>query len=89
MELPPVNISQVALRKMLTDVINEFIRIEKSVTGMTYQQKSYYIRGKLSLITALIEEEWNHKETGQSYFEFLKYLVDKYDLDGVWKINDL
>ncbi|AYK68261.1 hypothetical protein ABS751_10525 [Bacillus subtilis] len=89
MELPPVNISQVALRKILTDVINEFIRIEKSETGLAYQQKSFYIRGKISLITTLIDEKWSYKETGQSYFEFLKNLVDKYELDGVWRINDL
>ncbi|MGG3102118.1 hypothetical protein ABEP12_02325 [Bacillus velezensis] len=89
MEFPPVNISQNALRKMLTDVINEFIRIEKSETGLAYQQKSFYIRGEISLITTLIDEKWNYKETGQSYFEFLKNLVDKYELNGVWRINDL
>ncbi|WP_416656044.1 hypothetical protein [Bacillus amyloliquefaciens] len=89
MEFPSVNISQVALRKMLTDIINEFIRVEKSETGLSYQQKSFYIRGKLFLIATLIDEKWTYNENGQSYFEFLKYLVDKYNLDGVWRINDL
>ncbi|MEQ6001493.1 hypothetical protein U2I83_18630 [Bacillus amyloliquefaciens] len=89
MEFPSVNISQVALRKMLTDIINEFIRVEKSETGLSYQQKSFYIRGKLFLIAALIDEKWTYNENGQSYFEFLKYLVEKYNLDGVWRINDL
>ncbi|GED04214.1 hypothetical protein [Bacillus atrophaeus] len=89
MEIPTIKISPDASRKLLTDAINEFIRIEKSVTGLAYQQKSNFIRGQISLITAFIGEEWSFKETGQSYFEFLKYLVNKYRLDGVWKINDL
>ncbi|MEC0434415.1 hypothetical protein P8832_09605 [Bacillus subtilis] len=89
MEFPSVNISQASLRKMLTDIINEFIRVEKSEKGLSYQQKSFYIRGKLFLIATLIDEKWTYNENGQSYFEFLKYLVDKYNLDGVWRINDL
>lgn len=89
MELPTLNISAEELRKVLTDVINEFIRIEKTETGLAYQQKSYFIRGQLSVTTALIQEQWDFSETGQSYYDFLKYLVEKYNLSGVWSINDL
>ncbi|MBR7817999.1 MULTISPECIES: hypothetical protein [Bacillus] len=89
MEIPIIKLSPDASRKFLTDAINEFIRIEKSVTGLDYQQKSSFIRGQISFITTLMGEEWSFKESGQSYFEFLKYLVNKYRLEGVWRINDL
>ncbi len=51
--------------------------------------KNPFTSGETFLIATLIDEKWTYNENGQSYFEFLKYLVDKYNLDGVWRINDL
>ncbi|RKJ45991.1 hypothetical protein D7X33_34440 [Butyricicoccus sp. 1XD8-22] len=89
MEIPRVTISSEAIRNTLTELINEFIRIEKSETGLAYQQKTNYTRGKISLITSFINEEWNYKKSGQSYYNFLRFIVEKYELSGVWRIDDL
>lgn len=89
MEIPRVTLSSEVIRNALTELINEFIKIEKTETGLVYQQKSNFTRGKISVITSFINEEWNHKESGQSYYAFLRYIVVKYELSGVWKINEL
>ncbi|MED3102053.1 hypothetical protein BTT_63940 (plasmid) [Bacillus thuringiensis serovar morrisoni str. 4AA1] len=89
MEIPEVTLSSKAIREMLTDRINEFIRIEKSENDGKYHVKSSFVRGQINVITTLLDETWDFKESGQSYFDFLKYLVSKYQLEGVWRIKEL
>ncbi|MCP1181244.1 hypothetical protein NKS28_27930 [Bacillus sp. 1663tsa1] len=89
MEIPRVILSSKAIREMLTERINEFIRIEKSKNDGRYHEKSSFVRGQINVITTFIDETWDYKESGQSYFEFLKYLVNKYQLEGVWRIKDI
>lgn len=88
MELTTIQISSANMREVITTLINDYIRIEKMETGLTYQQRSYFKRGQINIVTKLMGEEWDFQETGQCYFDFLKYLVDKYEL-SVWRINDL
>ncbi|RUT38700.1 hypothetical protein EJP82_26670 [Paenibacillus anaericanus] len=73
----------------LTDLINEFIRIEKSTTGIEYQQRSHFVRGQIDLLTSLINDRWDYTNSYQTYYRYLHYLVGKYSLSGVWKIKDL
>ncbi|AEA19294.1 MULTISPECIES: hypothetical protein [Bacillus cereus group] len=89
MEIPEVILSSKAIREMLTERINEFIRIEKSENDGKYHVKSSFVRGQINVITTLLDETWDYKESGQSYFDFLKYLVNKYQLEGVWRIKEL
>ncbi|OME78675.1 hypothetical protein BK120_23335 [Paenibacillus sp. FSL A5-0031] len=88
MDTPKITISSESVRSILTDLINEYIRIEKSIKGVAYQQNSHFIRGQITLMTSFMYETWDLKN-GQSYFAFLKYIVEKYELNGVWRINDL
>lgn len=88
-ELPTIKITPSSIRTALTDLINEFIRIEKSISDLEYQQHSFFVRGQIDLLTSIIDDRWNNRETGRSYYEYLHYLVQKYSLSGVWKIDDL
>ncbi|WP_246310717.1 hypothetical protein [Paenibacillus xylanilyticus] len=89
-DFPTVCVKPEQFRELLTQQINEFIRIEKNETGLEYQQKSYFVRGQIKMTTCLIDDEWKkYKETGRSYYEFLFYLVIKYELLGVYRINEL
>ncbi|KQN96776.1 hypothetical protein [Paenibacillus sp. Leaf72] len=88
-ELPNVTIGSEAIRKTLTALINEFIRVENSETGLEYQVRSNYIRGQIDLLTTMINEKWQVKDTGQSYYEHLNTLVQVYSLMGVWQIDKL
>lgn len=88
MIIPEIRISSDAMRKMLTETINSFIRIEKSEVGLSYQQSSSYVRGQISMITALLHDTWDRNRHSY-YYLYLKYIVDKYALEGVWRINDL
>ncbi|MED0952622.1 hypothetical protein P4T70_31855 [Bacillus mobilis] len=87
--MPKIILSPKVMREMLTELINEFIRIEESVNGETYWSKSSSIRGKITLLTSFLNEKWEYKESQQSYFEFLIYIVNKYELKGVWRIEEL
>lgn len=89
MEMPKITLSSKVMREMLTELINEFIRVEKSVNGETYWSKSSSIRGQITLLTSFLNEKWEYKESEQSYFEFLIYIVNKYELKGVWRIEEL
>lgn len=86
MEFPTLTVDPEAIRKVLTDLINEFIRVEKSLTGLEYQQRSNFVRGQIDVITSLIEDKWDYRNC-QSYYEYLNYLVKKYLLQGVWKMQ--
>ncbi|MGE7828860.1 hypothetical protein [Paenibacillus sp. NPDC093718] len=88
MNFPSLIISTEAIREGLTTLINEYIRIEKSLTGLKYQQESNFVRGQIAAITSLINDTWE-RNLHQSYFVYLKYLVEKYSLQGVWRINEL
>lgn len=88
MEVSTIQISSSNIRDVITTLINEYIRIEKNETGLAYQQQSYFKMGQINIITKLMGEEWDFNGTGQCYFDFLKYLVEKYEL-SVLKINDL
>lgn len=79
-------ISPNAIRETLTHLINEFIRIEKTLSGLEYQQSSSSVRGQINLITSFIREEIAPNE---SYYEHLKNLVNTYSLQGVWRVEDL
>jgi len=83
-----IEISSSSIRESITTLINDYIRIEKTETGLSYQQKSNYKMGQINIVIQLMGEKWDFHETGQSYYEFLKYLVEKYEL-SVWRINDL
>lgn len=87
--IPDVRISSDAIRITLTELINEYIRIEKTESGVKYQNRSNYVRGQIDIITSLINEKWDYKVTKQSYYNYLVEIVKKYDLQGVWRINDL
>lgn len=87
--MPKITLSPNVMREMLTELINEFIRIEKSVNSETYWSKSSSIRGQITLLTSFLNEKWEYKESQQSYFEFLIYIVNKYELKGVWRIEEL
>lgn len=76
-------------RELLTQQINEFIRFEKNETGSECHRKSYFVRGQIKMITCLIGDERRYKETGRSDYEFLTYLVNKYELLEVYRINEL
>lgn len=89
LEIPKITLSPKVMREILTELINEFIRIEKSVNGETYWSKSSAIRGQITLLTSFLNEKWEYKESEQSYFEFLIYIVNKYELKGVWRIEEL
>ncbi|GAA0854023.1 hypothetical protein ABER99_20355 [Paenibacillus glucanolyticus] len=88
MDFPVITISAHATRNTLTELINEFIRIEKSTTGLEYQQRSNFVRGQIAVITSLINDIWDRKHQ-QSYYAYLNYLVQKYSLQGVWRIVEL
>ena len=88
LEVSTIQISTSNIREVITTLINDYIRIEKNETGLAYQQQSYFKMGQINIITKLMGEEWDFKGTGQCYYDFLKYLVEKYEL-SVWKINDL
>ena len=88
MDFPTITLSSKSIRQALTNLINEYIRIEKTETGLSYQKKTNFVRGQIALITSLIKEDWKYSETETSYYNFLKYIVEKYQL-SVWKINDL
>jgi len=83
-----IEISSSNIRETITTLINDYIRIEKTETGLAYQQRSNFKMGQISIVIQLMGEKWDFHETGQSYYEFLKYLVEKYDR-SVWRINDL
>ncbi|MFY0521099.1 hypothetical protein ACOMCU_25225 [Lysinibacillus sp. UGB7] len=89
MEVPTIQISSANMREVITTLINGYIRIEKTETGLAYQQKSNFKMGQINIVANLMGEEWTFHETGQCYYNFLKYLVEKYELSGVWRINDL
>ena len=86
-EFPTIKIAPNFIRTALTDLINEFIRIEKTIRGLEYQQHSFFERGQIDLLTSIIDDRWNNKETGRSYYEYLHYLVQKYSLAGVRKMT--
>ncbi|APO48557.1 hypothetical protein BS614_30945 (plasmid) [Paenibacillus xylanexedens] len=88
-DFPTVCVKPEQFRELLTQQINEFIRIEKNETGLEYQRKSYFVRGQIKMITRLIGDERRYEETGRSDYEFLTYLVNKYELLGVYRINEL
>ena len=83
-----IQISSSNIREVITTLINDYIRIEKNETGLAYQQQSYFKMGQINILTKLMGEEWDFKGTGQCYYDFLNYLVEKYEL-SVWRINDL
>ncbi|MCY9311678.1 hypothetical protein MOF23_22360 [Bacillus inaquosorum] len=87
--IPTVQIPSDDLKKFMTTLINDYIRIEITETGLNYQQKNNFKMGQISIIAMLIGETWDFHRTGQSYYDFLKYLVEKYELSGVLRINDL
>lgn len=87
--IPDVRISSDAIRITLTELINEFIRIEKNERDVQHQNKSNYVRGQIDIITSIINEKWDYNVTKQSYYNYLVNLVRKYDLQGVWRINEL
>lgn len=89
MNTQTITISSESAKDILTNLINEYIRIENSLSGLAYQQKSHFTRGKIAVIIACIGERWNFNETGQNYHDFLKYIVKKYELTVLWRINDL
>ncbi|PGZ17570.1 hypothetical protein COE43_12425 [Bacillus cereus] len=89
MECPRIILQPEAIRGILTDLISEYIRIEKNESGLSYQQKSDSVRGQILLMTSFLNEEWKWKEEHQSFYAFLQYIVNKYELIGVWRINDL
>lgn len=84
-----VQIAENDLKEVITAFINDYIRIEKNETSISYQQKQNFKRGQIDVVTSLMGEKWDFHETGQTYHEFLKYLVEKYELNGVWRIDDL
>lgn len=88
MEIPTINIPSANLKELITTLINDYIRIEKNESGLTYQQKNNFKIGQINIVTAIIGEKWDFHESGQCYYDFLKYLVEKYEL-SVWRINDL
>lgn len=88
LEVTTIQISTSNIREVITTLINDYIRIEKNETGLAYQQQSNFKMGQINIITKLMDEEWDFKGTGQCYYDFLKYLVEKYKL-SVWRINDL
>lgn len=90
MEIPTVTLSSEAIRNALSELINEFIRIEKSATGVVeYQQRSNFIRGQISLITSFMVKNGTIQNQVKAILTFLKYIVNKYELSGVWRINEL
>lgn len=87
--LPSVQILSSDMEEVLTYLINYYIQVEKTETGQRYQKKNSFTMGQINIITSLIGEKWDYHETGQCYYDFLKYLVEKYKLSGVSRINDL
>lgn len=88
-ELPTIQINSTDMKEIITTLINDYIRIEKHETGLDYQQKNNFKMGQINIVASLIGEKWDFHKTGQCYYNFLKYLVEKYKLSGVSKINDL
>ncbi|MED2127950.1 hypothetical protein P4V88_23355 [Bacillus thuringiensis] len=64
-------------------------KVGDNFKDLPIDNKSSFVRGQINVITTLLDETWDYKESGQSYFDFLKYLVNKYQLEGVWRIKDL
>lgn len=89
MEVSTTQISSANLREVITALINDYIQIERMETGLVYQQKSNFKMGQINIVTKLMAEKWDFHETGQSYYDFLKYIVEKYELSGVCTVNDL
>lgn len=87
--IPTLQIPSEDLKEFLTTLINDYIQVERTETGLNYQQKNNFKMGQISIVAMLIGETWNFHKTGQSYYDFLKYLVEKYELTGVLNINDL
>lgn len=87
MEIPEVNLSSKDIRIILNDLINEFVRVEKKVAEKYQYQSNYlYLMAQINMLTSFIGEKWDSSK--QSYYEYLKYIVKKYELT-VWCIDDL
>src|SRR5699024_3199129 len=84
-KLPTIQMNSTDLKEVITSLINDYIRIEKTETGLGYQQKQHFKMGQINIIASLIGEKWDWLETGQCYHDFLKYLISKYQLRGVSK----
>lgn len=88
-KIPTIQINSTELKEIITTLISDYIRIEKTETGLNYQQKINFKMGQINIIASLIGEKWDFHGTGQCYHDFLKYLFWKYKLSGVSEINDL
>ncbi len=73
-ELPTIQINSTELKEIITTLISDYIRIEKTGTGLNYQQKINFKMGQINIIASLIGEKWDFHGTGQCYHDFLKYL---------------
>lgn len=70
------------IKEVLTDLINEYIKIEKSRSG-----SSSYVEGQISIITSLFKIKWDHQKTGQCYYDFILDLIDVFNLNIQEKLD--
>ncbi|MGG2934768.1 hypothetical protein ABEO66_11670 [Bacillus pacificus] len=89
MKCPRVIIEPQIIEKILTELINEFIRIEKFESGLEYRFQSKLVMDKLILITSFLNEKWKWNEEKQSFYHYLKYITSKYELSGVNGLDGL
>lgn len=77
--LTEITLSANAINKALTELINEFFRIENKLNSKDSKQL-IFISGKIDLLATIIQEK---KDIKLSFREYLCYLADKYNLEGV------
>jgi len=71
------------LLESLSNRVEKYVEIETSgkVTGLKYQHTMNFIMGEISMLTRILDIEWNYKETGQAYYEFINSLIEKFDFE--------
>lgn len=86
---PTIQIPSDDLKEFMSTLINDYVQIERTEAELNYQQRTNFKMGQISIVAMLIGETWDFHRTGQSYYDYLKDLVKKYELSSVSSINDL
>lgn len=57
--IPTIQIPSNDLKEFLTTLINDYIQIERTETGINYQRKNIFKIGQISIVAMLIGETWD------------------------------
>lgn len=65
------------IKNELAELIKEYIYVEKNLTGLKYQQKSFCLMGQISILASLISITWERKKSSDSYYEYINKIIEK------------